>query len=86
MDEDSRFGVGPNRILDGACHDKLEELKSGGYSVAANGTCYRKDFQGFLPDLMGKMYEERRMYKKKMIECQKEYEKVEQELRKRGVE
>jgi len=86
MDEDSRFGVGPNRILDGACQDKLAELKSGDYSVAANGTCYRKDTIGFLPDLMGKMYEERRMYKKKMIECQKEYEKVEQELRKRGVE
>ena len=91
--EESRFGVGPNNILAGRedsygnkCYARLDELKSKGYSVAANGTCYRKDFQGFFPALMGKMYEERRMFKKKMIECQKEYEKVEQELRKRGVE
>ncbi len=40
-------------------------------SVAASGTCYRKDIQGFLPALMEKMYKERKMYKKKMIECQK---------------
>ena len=41
------------------------------YSVAANGTCYTKEFAGFLPDLMSKMYDERKAYKKKMIECQK---------------
>jgi len=76
MSEDSRFGVGPNRILDGSCHDKLEELKSGDYSVAANGTCYRKDFQGFLPELMEKMYQDRKMYKKKMIECQKQRQEI----------
>ena len=76
MDEESRFGVGPHRILDGSCHDKLEELKSGDYSVAANGTCYRKDIQGFLPELMEKMYQDRKMYKKKMIECQKQRQDI----------
>ena len=30
---------------------------------------------GFLPALMEKMYAERKMYKKKMIECQKQKEK-----------
>jgi len=46
------------------------------YSVAANGTCYTREKQGFLPALMEKMYEERKMYKKKMIECQKHRQNV----------
>lgn len=68
------FGVGVNRILSGECDDNLNKLRSIG-SVAANGTCYRKDIQGFLPELMEKMYQERKMYKKKMIECEKQKQK-----------
>ena len=45
------------------------------YAVAANGTCYTRETRGFLPALMEKMYEERSMYKKKMIQCQKQKEK-----------
>ena len=78
MDEDARFGIGVNNILKespdthhSGCHEKIDEFKSMGYSVAANGTCYRKDVQGFLPELMERMYRERKMFKKKMIECQK---------------
>ena len=81
-DSDLSFGVGPTNILKGPddfysknCYENLEQMKSMGYSVAANGTCYTKDFYGFLPELMEKMYEERSMYKKKMIECQKRKEK-----------
>ena len=73
------FGIGVNNILKSSpemyskpCHEKLERFKSMGYSVAANGTCYTKRQQGFLPALMEKMYKERKMYKKKMIECEKE--------------
>ena len=49
---------------------------SRGFSVAANGTCYRKDTLGFLPELMHKMYAERKEFKNKMIECQKEKERL----------
>jgi len=38
-------------------------------SVAANGTTYLKNKQGFLPKLMETLYEERKQYKKKMLEC-----------------
>ena len=57
--------ISPDSILDGKFvpHDA--------YSVAANGTCYTKEHQGFLPSLMEKMYKERKMYKNKMIEAQK---------------
>jgi len=49
----------------------LKTLTDKNYSVAANGTCYTKEHQGFLPALMEKLYKERKMYKGKMIECQK---------------
>jgi DNA polymerase elongation subunit (family B) len=46
------------------------------YAVCANGAMYRKDVRGFLPELMEKIYNERIIYKKKMIIAQKEYEKI----------
>jgi DNA polymerase elongation subunit (family B) len=45
------------------------------YAVCANGAMYRKDFRGMLPELMEKMYNERVIFKKKMIAAKKEYEK-----------
>ena len=46
------------------------------YAVCANGAMYRKDFRGMLPELMEKMYNERVIFKKKMIVAKKEYEKT----------
>jgi DNA polymerase elongation subunit (family B) len=46
------------------------------YAIAANGCCYRKDVQGFLPALMEKMYDDRVIYKEMMIEAKKRYEKT----------
>ena len=43
-------------------------------AIAANGCYYRKDKQGFLPALMEKMYDDRVIYKEKMIEAKKRYE------------
>ena len=45
------------------------------YAVCANGAMYRKDEQGFLPELMQKYYDERVIFKKKMIQAKKENEK-----------
>ena len=39
------------------------------YATCANGAQYRKDVRGFLPELMEKMYNERVIFKKKMIEA-----------------
>jgi len=44
------------------------------YAMAANGCLYTKDFQGFLPALMEKMYNDRSVYKGKMLEAKKRYE------------
>ena len=44
--------------------------------VCANGAQYRKDIQGFLPEMMDKIYKERTIYKKKMLEAKQAYEKT----------
>jgi len=46
------------------------------YAVCANGAMYRKDIRGFLPELMEKMYGDRVIFKKKMIEAKKKNEKT----------
>ena len=46
----------------------------GDYAVCANGAQYRKDVRGFLPELMDKMYGDRVVFKKKMLEAKQEYE------------
>jgi DNA polymerase elongation subunit (family B) len=62
--------------------DKIDILLNGNWStncphaIAANGCIYRKDKQGFLPALMEKMYNDRVIYKKKMIEAKQRYEKT----------
>jgi DNA polymerase elongation subunit (family B) len=45
------------------------------YAVCPNGAMYRKDIRGFLPELMEKMYNDRVIFKEKMIEAKKQYEK-----------
>ena len=47
----------------------------GDYAVCANGAQYRKDVRGFLPELMDKMYNERVIFKKRMLKAKQAYEK-----------
>jgi DNA polymerase elongation subunit (family B) len=49
----------------------LNSAKADGVSVAANGVAFVRDRQGFLPELMEKMYAERKHYKSLMIAAQK---------------
>ena len=52
-----------------------QEVIDGDYAVCANGAQYRKDVRGFLPELMDKMYSERVIFKKKMLQAKQDYEK-----------
>lgn len=45
------------------------------YSVAANGTCFRKDERGHLPDIIIGLYDERKAVKRQMLDTQQQYEK-----------
>jgi len=44
------------------------------YSVAVNGSMYSKDHQGFIPELLQAMFDERKMYKGLMLDAEKEVE------------
>jgi len=48
---------------------------SGEFAVCANGAQYRKDIHGFLPEMMQKIYDERTIYKKKMLIAKQEDKK-----------
>ena len=47
-----------------------------GQTVCPNGALFDTTKQGFLPKLMDKIYQERTIYKKKMIAAKQEYEKT----------
>jgi uncharacterized protein YydD (DUF2326 family) len=53
----------------------LEPLKKVNLTMTANVALYRR-VKGMLPELMEKMYNERVIFKKKMIEAKKAYEKT----------
>lgn len=80
-----RFQITPFGVLqkDKEVLSIIEELKEKNLSIAANGTTYVKDKKGFLPELMDKMYEERKMYKDKMTRSKKKLQEVITELKKR---
>ncbi len=57
--------------------DKLlaEEVEiDGEYAVCANGAQYRKDIHGFLPEMMQRIYDDRKIYKGKMLAAKRTYE------------
>jgi DNA polymerase elongation subunit (family B) len=62
----------PSATVDGLLNKKIDI--DGEYCVCANGAQYRKDVRGFLPELMEKIYDERSIYKRKMLDAKQEYE------------
>ena len=80
-----QYNISPETLLEtkhpSVTVDKIlgEELTFEMYkdsAVCANGAQYRKDVKGFLPELMEKMYAERVVFKKKMLEAKQAYEKT----------
>jgi DNA polymerase elongation subunit (family B) len=65
----------PTVTVDKILNQELTFEKYSDYAVCPNGAMYRKDIRGFLPELMEKMYNDRVIFKEKMIEAKKQYEK-----------
>ena len=65
----------PTASVDKILNQELTFEMYSDYAVCPNGAMYRKDVRGFLPELMEKMYNDRVVYKEKMIVAKKEYEK-----------
>jgi len=87
-----QYNVSPETIIEGrhtsVSIDNLlngEYQAQGEYCMAANGHYFKRDKQGFLPAMMQRMYDDRSLYKKKMIEAQKAYEKETDKERKREI-
>ena len=87
-----QYNVSPETIIEGR-HTSIsidnllnnEYQAQGEYCMAANGHYFKRDKQGFLPAMMQRMYDDRSLYKKKMIEAQKAYEKETNKERKREI-
>ena len=78
-----QYNISPETLLDqkhpSATVERLlnQEIEiEGDYAVCANGAQFKKDKKGFLPELMEKMYNERVIFKKRMIKAKKAYEKT----------
>jgi len=63
--------VNVDRILNEEMNFELYKSNA----VCANGAMYRKDVRGFLPELMEKMYGDRVIFKKRMLQAKQAYEK-----------
>jgi DNA polymerase elongation subunit (family B) len=57
----------------------LSYLKKNDYAYTPNSCVWLRDSQGFLAALMEKMYNDRKVYKKKMIESQTKYQETKDE-------
>ena len=76
-----QYNISPETLVDQrhptATVDKIltESLDiNGEYCVCANGAQYRKDIHGFLPEMMQKIYDERTIYKKRMLAAKQSLE------------
>jgi DNA polymerase elongation subunit (family B) len=75
--------VGLESILNRTYDTK--KYKDSNVSFAANGHCFTNDKLGFLPDILMRMYEDRKTFKNKMLDAKKELERVNDELKRRAV-
>ena len=72
MVKEYKEDVSIDRLLNKECN--LSYLKQQNNTVCPNGAKFKRDRQGFLPELMEKFYDERKQWKRKMIEYQIERE------------
>ena len=83
-----QYNISPETFMEGEYQDvSLDKIIAGNIDapedmcLTANGHYYRRDQQGFLPEMMQTMYDERKIYKKKMLEAQAELEQVNKQLK-----
>ena len=89
------FNMSPETITDNVKSVSVEsllskeqefaDLKEKNYTMTANGCIFKCDKLGILPELVHRMYQERKEFKKKKIEAEEELEKVKAELDRRGI-
>jgi DNA polymerase elongation subunit (family B) len=76
------YAIKADVSIDGLLAGDMPEVPDG-YGLAANGCFFSKAKQGFLPTIMQRMYNDRVVYKDKMILAQKAYENATTEAEKK---
>jgi len=84
-----QYNISPDTFIDGQFTetsvdqiiDKQIPYCPKDHVLTPNGYHYVRTHQGFLPEMMQKMYDERVLYKKKMIDAQQELEEVNRMLK-----
>ena len=86
---DTYVGRTPNitvdKLIDGELTSKTirEYIYTNNVTFCGTGCMFDRDRKGFLPELMEKMYNDRVVWKKRMIEAKKQYEAIENEIARR---
>src|SRR5210317_730259 len=71
---ESSHGINVNKMID--MKVPLNYLKHEGACLTPNGAKFRNDSQGFLPEMMEKMYNDRVVFKQRMLKAKAEYQKT----------
>jgi DNA polymerase elongation subunit (family B) len=82
-----QYNISPETFVEGEYQDiGIEDIinrkveTSDDMCMAANGHYFSKEKQGFLPEMMELMYNERKGYKRKMLEAESELEEINKRL------
>jgi DNA polymerase elongation subunit (family B) len=72
--------------VDALLMKRLDTSRLVNATLTPNGQFFRTDFQGFLPKMMEEMYEDRKKFKKLMLQAKQEYENEKDESKKYEIE
>jgi len=75
-------GVSVDKLL----KKEVDTSKLKDATLTPNGQFFRTDFQGFLPKMMEEMYEDRKKFKKLMLQAKQEYENETDDSKKYAIE
>ena len=68
------YDVTINQLLEEKTN--LDDLKEDSLCMTANGRCFKTDKQGIFPAIVQKLFDDRKKYKKLMLEAQSKYEET----------
>lgn len=72
--------------VDNLLEKKLDLTGLDRVTLTPNGQFFRTDRQGFLPEMLNKMYNDRKKYKKLMLQAEQEYEEATDDIKKKELE
>ena len=91
-----QYNLSPEKLVEGLALDTTVEglmeekydlsmLKEHNVAMTANGYCFKRDAQGFLPEIVQRLFNDRVVYKKQMQTAEAEYEKTKDPIARKAV-